>query len=133
MRHSRAQLERGGSVGSVPLDSAGGLSASTSALFTPLSIAPGSGSGGVTSPGSGAVTAGGSRRNSLDDMTMTPGISTAFAGMGAGMNRADSDEFMKQSGRLKPVLVQAIDEVVNELETTHEDVAKGAKEHVHSS
>jgi translation initiation factor eIF-2B subunit beta len=40
---------------------------------------------------------------------------------------------MKQSGKLKPVLIQAIDEVVGELETTHDDVAKGAREHIHSS
>jgi translation initiation factor eIF-2B subunit beta len=45
----------------------------------------------------------------------------------------EKEEFMKTSSRLKPVLVQAIDEVVNELETTHEDVARGAREHVHSS
>ena len=42
-------------------------------------------------------------------------------------------EFMKQSAKLKPVLIQAIDEVVGELETTHEDVAKGAREHIQSS
>jgi len=51
----------------------------------------------------------------------------------APMSRGDSEEFMKQSSKLKPVFIQAIDEVVGELETTHEDVAKGAKEHVHST
>lgn len=45
----------------------------------------------------------------------------------------DSDEFMKHSAKLKPLLIQAIEEVVGELETTHEDVAKGAREHIHSS
>ena len=40
---------------------------------------------------------------------------------------------MKQSGKLKPVLIQAVEEVIGELETTHEDVAKGAREHVHHS
>ncbi|ORY34594.1 hypothetical protein BCR39DRAFT_513544 [Naematelia encephala] len=55
---------------------------------------------------------------------------TNLAGLSS---RRGSDDFGKQAGRLKPVLVQAIDEVVNELETTHEDVAKGAKEHIHSS
>lgn len=49
------------------------------------------------------------------------------------LGRADSDEFMRQSAKLKPVLIQAIEEVVGELETTHEDVAKGAREHIHSS
>lgn len=61
----------------------------------------------------------------MDSLAGTPGL-----GM---LSRADSEEFMKQSSKLKPVLIQAIDEVVGELETTHEDVAKGAKEHVHSS
>jgi len=45
----------------------------------------------------------------------------------------ERDDFMKQSGKLKPVLIQAIEEVVNELETTHEDVARGAREHIHSA
>ncbi|TXT13005.1 hypothetical protein VHUM_01406 [Vanrija humicola] len=42
-------------------------------------------------------------------------------------------EFARQAGKLKPVLIQAIDEVIGEVETTHEDVARGAKEHIHSS
>lgn len=45
----------------------------------------------------------------------------------------ENAEFARQAGKLKPVLIQAIDEVINELETTHEDVARGAKEHIHSS
>ncbi|WVO14995.1 hypothetical protein L204_102638 [Cryptococcus depauperatus] len=53
---------------------------------------------------------------------------------GATTPRVDSEsEFMKQSAKLKPLLIQAIEEVVDELESTHEDVAKGAREHVHSS
>lgn len=56
----------------------------------------------------------------------SPGVSTPGAGV-------DSDEFMKHSAKLKPLLIQAIEEVVGELETTHEDVAKGAREHIHSS
>ena len=48
-------------------------------------------------------------------------------------NSKERDEFMRQSGKLKPVLIQAIDEVIGELETTHEEVARGAKEHIHSS
>jgi hypothetical protein len=35
--------------------------------------------------------------------------------------------------QMKPVLVDAIREVVDEIETTHETCAKGAKEHIHSS
>jgi translation initiation factor eIF-2B subunit beta len=56
--------------------------------------------------------------------TPTPGQMTA---------RLDPEEFMRQSAKLKPVFLQAIEEVMGELETTHEDVAKGAREHVHSS
>ncbi|WWD20404.1 hypothetical protein CI109_104880 [Kwoniella shandongensis] len=93
MRHSRAQLERSGSLVDMS------LSASTSSLFSPVR--------GITPE--------------------TPGVSTM------SLNRVDSEEFMKHSARLKPILVQAIDEVVGELETTHEDVARGAKEHIHSS
>jgi translation initiation factor eIF-2B subunit beta len=48
-------------------------------------------------------------------------------------NKMDPEEFMRQSAKLKPVLLQAIEEVMGELETTHEDVAKGAREHIHSS
>ena len=65
--------------------------------------------------------------------TRTSSVET-LNGIGDGLlSRADTEEFMKQSSKLKPVLIQAIDEVIGELETTHEDVAKGAKEHVHSS
>ncbi|KAL7423889.1 GCD complex subunit gcd7 [Cryptotrichosporon argae] len=95
MRHSRAQLERSGSV----LD----LSASTSSLFTSPSAA----------------------RERGD----SPGLSSEERAEYA-MERED---FLRQSGKLKPVLIQAIEEVVGELETTHEDVAKGAREHIHSS
>ncbi|RXK36599.1 translation initiation factor eIF-2B subunit beta [Tremella mesenterica] len=49
------------------------------------------------------------------------------------LKRVDSGEFMRQSGKLKPVLLQAIEEVQGELESTHEDVAKGAREHIHGS
>ncbi|WVF68378.1 hypothetical protein IAT40_003143 [Kwoniella sp. CBS 6097] len=93
MRHSRAQLERSGSLVDMS------LSASTSSLFA--------------SPTRGVI-------------PETPGV-------GGPLSRMDSDEFMRHSARLKPVLIQAIDEVVGELETTHEDVAKGAREHIHSS
>ncbi len=65
------------------------------------------------------------RGNLMDSLNGMNGI--------APMSRGDSEEFMKQSSKLKPVFIQAIDEVVGELETTHEDVAKGAKEHVHST
>ncbi|OCF34355.1 translation initiation factor eIF-2B subunit beta [Kwoniella heveanensis CBS 569] len=99
MRHSRAQLERSGSL----VDNMS-FSASTSSLFA--------------SPTKGIIP------------PETPGVGV---GTGGPLSRMDSDEFMRHSARLKPVLIQAIDEVVGELETTHEDVAKGAREHIHSS
>jgi translation initiation factor eIF-2B subunit beta len=113
MRHSRAQLERSGSL----LD----LSASTSSLFT--------------SPGApAAFTAPPTRNGSIDGGGGGGGGAGSVTPTGQGvLSRADSDDFMKQSGKLKPVLIQAIEEVVGELETTHEDVAKGAREHIHSS
>ncbi|WVR07952.1 hypothetical protein IAU60_004995 [Kwoniella sp. DSM 27419] len=98
MRHSRAQLERSGSLVDMS------LSASTSSLFA------------SPTPTRGVV-------------PETPGV----GGPSGQLSRMDSEEFMKHSARLKPLLIQAIDEVVGELETTHEDVAKGAKEHIHSS
>lgn len=109
MRHSRVQLERSGSL----LD----LSASTSSLFaTPPRI--------VTRMASGVA---------------APEVASP-TGMGPAMTNADRaeweererEQFARQAGKLKPVLIQAIDEVIGELETTHEDVARGAKEHIHS-
>ncbi|XAO22011.1 hypothetical protein I312_100774 [Cryptococcus bacillisporus CA1280] len=97
MRHSRAQMERSGTLTG---GGAEGYSAITASLF-------------ATPPGNGHGRG-------------SPGVSTPGAGV-------DSDEFMKHSAKLKPLLIQAIEEVVGELETTHEDVAKGAREHIHSS
>ncbi|WWC73822.1 uncharacterized protein I206_107794 [Kwoniella pini CBS 10737] len=99
MRHSRAQLERSGSLVDIQ------LSQSTNNLFTRIPETPGS----------------------------VSNYNIGSAGGPGGLNRIDSEEFMKHSAKLKPVLIQAIDEVVGELETTHEDVAKGAREHIHSS
>ncbi|ORX37593.1 putative eukaryotic translation initiation factor 2B subunit 2 [Kockovaella imperatae] len=45
----------------------------------------------------------------------------------------ENEEFMRQSAKLKPIFIQAIEEVIGELETTHDDVAKGAREHIHSA
>ena len=59
--------------------------------------------------------------------------SIAGSGVLPELSRRENEEFMRQSAKLKPVLVQAIEEVIGELESTHEDVAKGAKEHIHSS
>lgn len=122
MRHSRAQnqLERTGSLldrGTLglamsqlsmtpsPKQQNQDLSASTASLFS--------------SP---------SRGDSTDNL----GFMNALRG-NTSPSRMDQDEFMRQSAKLKPVLLQAIEEVMGELETTHEDVAKGAREHIHSS
>ena len=71
------------------------------------------------------------KNESTDDITRQ--IPLATSSSGGVLSRQGSDDFMKQSAKLKPVLIQAIEEVVGELETTHEDVAKGAREHIHSS
>lgn len=39
----------------------------------------------------------------------------------------------KKAGTIKPLLIQAIQEVVDELETVVENVAKGAGSHIHST
>lgn len=91
MRHSRAQLERAGSVGDTS------LSAATNALFT--------------SPAD--------RRGSTDDLIGSP--------------KGDDVEESTRNKNLRPFIAQVIDEVLGELETTHDDVAKEAKEHIHSS
>jgi translation initiation factor eIF-2B subunit beta len=88
-------------------------------------------------PGS-SPSLGPTRGNSTETMSLSnsgilesPGRASS---PGAGLGRLESGEdFARQAGRLKPILIQAIEEVVGELETTHEDVAKGAREHIHSS
>lgn len=91
MRHSRAQLERVGSVGDTS------LSPATTALFT--------------SPAD--------RKGSSDSLVSSP--------------RAEDPDESTRNKNLRPFISQVIDEVIGELETTHDDVAKEAKEHIHSS
>ncbi len=148
MRHSRAQLERSGSI----LD----LSASTSSLFTPLS-ASGGGGKSTTTPTRGLSFEGlpslrmdssgfFSGSGSIPETTTgSPGLVEENSKLNYQHQQQvqqqqllqeavkEREDFMRQSGKLKPVLIQAIEEVVNELETTHEDVARGAREHIHSS
>jgi translation initiation factor eIF-2B subunit beta len=99
MRHSRAQLERQGSVADTT------LSPSTNALFA--------------SAVDGRVA---SRQGSSDSLVMSPN---------AAPSRDEGDD--SRNKNLRPFIAQVIDEVLGELETTHEDVAKDAKEHIHSS
>jgi hypothetical protein len=87
---------------------------------------------------SGAGNLFGSRHGSIDEGT-TPGLGTYSPLPTPGrvvmstnaQQKYDSEEFARQSAKLRPVLLQAIEEVIGELETTHEDVARGAKEHIH--
>ena len=95
MRHSRAQLERAGSVGVGFGDTS--LSPATNALFT--------------SPAS-------DNRESSASPVLSP--------------QEEADESARNKN-LRPFIAQVIDEVLGELETTHDDVAKEAKEHIHSS
>lgn len=117
MRHSRAQLERSGST--LDMSTLGPL---TNSLANTSIQSPSS----TTSPGI-------SGNRSLSRAGSVSFFADASASSSWDANSKERDEFMRQSGKLKPVLIQAIDEVVGELETTHEEVARGAKEHIHSS
>lgn len=116
MRHSRAQLERSGST--LDMSALGPLT--TSLANT-----------GFQSPSASTSPRMGGQR-SLSRAGSVSFFSEAQSSSWDA-NSKERDEFMRQSGKLKPVLIQAIDEVIGELETTHEEVARGAKEHIHSS
>lgn len=136
MRHSRAQhqLERTGSVAGF-----GGMGLGMSGLPTPM---PRDREGSLDfnlSASAASFFSGPSRNGSVDGVTsppvggpVTPGRGVTLATPG-GAPRWDTEEFARQSAKLRPILLQAIEEVIGELETTHEDVARGAKEHIHSS
>lgn len=103
MRHNKVQFERSATGAGSVLD----LSQSTSALFaTPPRV--------------------------VQNMQRERQASSGGMDWDEAQAR-ERDEFARQASKLKPVLIQAIDEVINELETTHEDVARGAREHIHSS
>lgn len=114
MRHTRVQLERAGSTANLV-----GLENSFMPTTSPSS--PGNDSG------------------SLNRRTSFPGLSALAEAL--PQRGAQRDMTPKQIAKLreqkamqmKPVLVDAIREVVDEIETTHETCAKGAKEHIHSS
>jgi translation initiation factor eIF-2B subunit beta len=63
------------------------------------------------------------RKGSSDSLAYTPPAMTP---------REEVDEATR-SKNLRPFISQVVDEVLGELETTHDDVAKEAKEHIHSS
>lgn len=90
MRHSRAQLERGGSVLDLP--------SSTGSLFmNPLSPV---------------------RGNSMEDLFSI---------------RKDSGDDRRKASEQRAVFLQAIEEVIGGLEDVHDEVAKEARDHIHSS
>jgi translation initiation factor eIF-2B subunit beta len=63
------------------------------------------------------------RKSSSDSLVLSPP---------APASRDDGDESARNKN-LRPFIAQVIEEVLGELETTHEDVAREAKEHIHSS
>jgi translation initiation factor eIF-2B subunit beta len=116
MRHTRAQLERAGSSLSLQELEYGVKRASD------------------TSRGDATVVAS-PRQHNLIPFTPT-GSSKAYPIQGddvASAYQQSKEAFHKRSMQIKPVLVDAIREVVDELDTTHEACAKGAREHIHSS
>lgn len=135
MRHTRAQLERAGSTTNLF-----GLETTVmtpgpmmDSLFSPVPQNETSGSYQPhrnSFPGLSAL--GDSLPNARQE---TPPQSprqprSAISGMTAKQNARLREQKAMQ---MKPVLVDAIREVVDEIETTHETCAKGAKEHIHSS
>lgn len=45
---------------------------------------------------------------------------------------AQIDDFSKKASSIKPALIDAIQEVIDELETVYENIAKNARDHIHS-
>jgi translation initiation factor eIF-2B subunit beta len=140
MRHNKIQLERAGSTTSVFTMGANGSG------FDMAAMTPGIFASDVTSFFTPGITA------TPDRQTSFPGLTPQTAGAASGkespkplrreMKRAQHqavkqqeqyEAFNKKSMQMKPVLVDAIREVVDEIETTWESCAKGAREHVHSS
>lgn len=138
MRHTRAQLERARSSMSLTgLAMSGlengpahlGLSSSTnsSGAQSPVASPPNEEAG---APPNIRRTSFPGLRAPLDDGG--PGSPTSSNRMSAKHALAKA-EFGKKVSTIKPVLLDAIREVVDEIETTHESCAKGARDHIHSS
>lgn len=135
MRHTRAQLERAGSTTNLfgletTMMTPGPL---LDSLFSPVPQNETAGSyqphrnsfPGLSAPGESSPRA----RQETPPQSPRPPRS-AMSGMTAKQNARLREQKAMQ---MKPVLVDAIREVVDEIETTHETCAKGAKEHIHSS
>jgi translation initiation factor eIF-2B subunit beta len=50
----------------------------------------------------------------------------------SGLGTTIEDDASKKAFAMKPALIDAIQEVINELETVYENVAKNAREYIHS-
>ncbi|KAJ9123371.1 hypothetical protein QFC22_001570 [Naganishia vaughanmartiniae] len=145
MRHNKIQLERAGSTTSVFANGTDGTG------FDLTTMTPGIFASDLTSFFTPAINTAQERRTSFPGLTphlhsaSTPNSSDMTStkhGGGRELRRAQNqavkqqqqyEAFNKKSMQMKPVLVDAIREVVDEIETTWESCAKGAREHVHSS
>lgn len=139
MRHNKIQLERAGSTTSVFTMGANGSG------FDMAAMTPGIFASDVTSFFTPGITATPERQTSFPGLTPQPAAASGKESpkpLRREMKRAQHqavkqqeqfEAFNKKSMQMKPVLVDAIREVVDEIETTWESCAKGAREHVHSS
>ncbi|KAJ9090932.1 hypothetical protein QFC19_009358 [Naganishia cerealis] len=143
MRHNKIQLERAGSTTSVFATGTNGTG------FDLTTMTPGIFASDLTSFFTPAINSAQERRSSFPGLTPHTHSATASShdttstkAGGRELRRAQHqavkqqeqyEAFNKKSMQMKPVLVDAIREVVDEIETTWESCAKGAKEHVHSS
>lgn len=149
MRHNKIQLERAGSTTSVfTMGAHGGGGGGGSSGFDMAAMTPGIFASDVTSFFTPGITGTPERQTSFPGLT--PQTASAAGGNGrespkplrrelkraqhqAVKQQEQFEAFNKKSMQMKPVLVDAIREVVDEIETTWESCAKGAREHVHSS
>lgn len=150
MRHTRAQLERAGSSLPPTGSGLGGGNALMGALaqgLANMALTPASLASSLTSDSIPASTS----IETVTDANQKQGRRTSFPGLRAPQDdatefdnqspslpwtakeQAVATEFGKKATAMKPVLLDAIREVLDEIETTHEACAKGAKEHIHSS
>ncbi|KAJ9107367.1 hypothetical protein QFC21_000817 [Naganishia friedmannii] len=144
MRHNKIQLERAGSTTSVFASGTDGTG------FDLTTMTPGIFANDLTSFFTPAINSAQEHRTSFPGLTPhlhsapTPNSNdvTSTKHGGRELRRAQNqavkqqrqyEAFNKKSMQMKPVLVDAIREVVDEIETTWESCAKGAREHVHSS
>lgn len=139
MRHNKIQLERAGSTTNV---FAMTMSGNGHDLTT---MTPGIFASDISSFFTPAINNAQERQTSFPGLTPQPHPTSGKESpkpLRREMKRAQHqatkqqqqyEAFNKKSMQMKPVLVDAIREVVDEIETTWESCAKGAREHVHSS